>query len=87
MRWLIKSKEKSELIPPHPIPYSNDVVDEVTRAVYEYWHIIKGPDAHIWKKAPVNNIGRLVQDVGQRTTTGTTRFSLCIRQKYQRRKK
>ena len=64
-------KLQSELIPPHPSPEANSVVGEVTGEVYEYRHLIKGPEDHIWKKALTNYLGRLAQDVGKCIPTRT----------------
>ena len=49
----------------------NAVPDEVTGQLLEYRHLIKGPDAHIWKRGFANDLGRLAQGVGTRMKSGT----------------
>ena len=50
---------------------ANAVVDVNTGAVYEYRHLSKGPDAHIWIRSLANDLGRLAQGVGTRMPSGT----------------
>lgn len=50
---------------------ANAVVDPVSGAVYEYRHLARGPDAHIWKRSLANDLGRLAQGVGTRMPKGT----------------
>ena len=50
---------------------ANTVADEATGQLLEYRHLVRGPDAKIWKKAFANDLGRLAQGVGTRMRTGT----------------
>ena len=50
---------------------ANSVLDEATGQLLEYRHLVKGPDAKIWKKAFANDLGRLAQGVGTRMRSGT----------------
>ena len=50
---------------------ANAVADEATGQLLEYRHLVRGPDAKIWKKAFANDLGRLAQGVGTRMRTGT----------------
>jgi hypothetical protein len=50
---------------------ANSVADEATGQLLEYRHLVKGPDAKIWKKAFANDLGRLAQGVGTRMISGT----------------
>ena len=44
----------------------NEVLETITREVLEYYHLIKGPNQSLQKKALVNDLGRLAQGVGMR---------------------
>ena len=50
--------------------FINSVLHD-TGDLLEYRHLIKGPDAIIWKKSLANDLGRLAQGVGTRMKEGS----------------
>ena len=60
-----------------PTAQLNSFIEPAIGNVHEYRHLIREPDKYIWKQGLANDLGRLVQGIGQRMPTETNTIYFC----------